>query len=221
MPSLGFSREVIEWYKSYLSIRKFRVNVHGKFSTSADLRWGVPQESILGPLLFLLYIKDMIQAADCDPFIFVGDTCLLFQDKDLEQIKEELTKDLSNICGWFVGKKLNIHFGGDKTKSIFFCSKNRKNKIGTLDFNVKINQYSKVTYLGCELNKSLSWEAMALKVVNKINGSHITPYLKRLLYNALIQPHFNYACSAWNPNLNKKFKRKLQTKANVLDPVSS
>ena len=98
----------------------------------------------------------MIQALDFGPFLFVGDTCLLFQDKDLEQIKEELTKDLSNICDWFVGKKLNIHVGGDKTKSTFFCSKNRKNKIGPLDFNVKINQYSKVTYLGCELNKSLS-----------------------------------------------------------------
>ena len=43
MPSLGFSREVIDWYKSYLSSRKFHVNVHDKFSTSADLRCGVPQ----------------------------------------------------------------------------------------------------------------------------------------------------------------------------------
>ena len=66
MPSLGFSREVIDWYKSYLSSRKFYVNVHDKFSTSADLRCGVPQGSILGPLLFLLYINNMPQHKDLE-----------------------------------------------------------------------------------------------------------------------------------------------------------
>ena len=92
MPSLGFSREVIDWYKSYLSSRKFHVNFHDKFSTSSDLRCGVPQGSILGPLLFLLYINDMPQAVDCDLFLYADDTCLLFQHKDLERMKEELTK---------------------------------------------------------------------------------------------------------------------------------
>ena len=124
MPSLGFSREVIDWYKSYLSSRKFHVNVHDKFSTSADLRCGVPQKSILGPLLFLLYINDMPQAVDCDLFLYADDTCLLFQHKDLEQINEELTKNFSNICDWFVDNKLSIHFGKDKTKSILFSTKN-------------------------------------------------------------------------------------------------
>ena len=92
MSSLEISREVIDWYKSYLSSRKFHVNVHDKFSTSADLRCGVPQGSILGPLLFLLYINDMPQAVDCDLFLYADDTCLLFQHKDLERMKEELTK---------------------------------------------------------------------------------------------------------------------------------
>ena len=159
MPSLGFSREVIDWYKSYLSSRKFHVNFHDKFSTSADLRCGVPQGSILGPLLFLLYINDMPQAVDCDLFLYADDTCLLFQHKDLERIKEELTKNFSNICDWFVDNKLSIHFGEDKTKSILSSSKNRKRKIETLNIqygDVKIKQYSNVTYLNCELDESLS-----------------------------------------------------------------
>ena len=63
---------------------------------------------------------------------------------------------------------------------------------------------------------------MALKVINKINSRlrflyrknrYLSPYLKRLLCNAIIQPHFDYACSAWYPDLNKKFKSKLETKA--------
>ena len=226
MPSLGFSREVIDWYKSYLSSRKFHVNFHDKFSTSSDLRCGVPQGSILGPLLFLLYINDMPQAVDCDLFLYADVTCLLFQHKDLERIKEELTKNFSNICHWFVDNKLSIHLWEDKTKSMLLSTKNRKRKIGTLDIqygNAKIKQYSKVTYLDCELDKSLSAEAMALKVINTINGRlkflyrknrYLTPYLKRLLCNALIQSHFDYASSAWYPNLNKKFKRKLPTVQN-------
>ena len=69
MSSLEISREVIDWYKSYLSSRKFHVNVHDKFSTSADLRCGIAQGSILGVLLFLLYINDMSQTVDCNLFL--------------------------------------------------------------------------------------------------------------------------------------------------------
>ena len=117
-------------------------------------------------------------------------------------------------------------FGEDKTASILFSTKKRTRKIETLDIqfgDVKIKQYSKVTYLGCEVDESLSGEAMALKVINKINSRlkflyrekrDLTPHLKRLLCNALIQPHLDYACSAWYPNLNKKFKSKLQTVQN-------
>ena len=115
----------------------------------------------------------MPQAVDCDLFFCVDDTCLLFQHKDLERIKEELTKNFSNISDWFVDNKLSIHFGKDKIKSILFSTKNRKRKIGTLDIqygDVQIKQYSKVTYLGCELDENLSGEDMALKVINKIKS---------------------------------------------------
>ena len=142
----------------------------------------------------------MPQAVDCDLFLYADDTCLLIQRKDLERIKEELTKKFSYICDWFVDNKLSIYFGEDETKSILFSSKNRKRKIGILDIqygDVKIKQYSKVTYLDCELDDSLSGEAMASKVINKVNGRlkflytenrYLTPYLKRLLCNALIMP---------------------------------
>ena len=108
MSSLGFSPEIIDWYKSFLSIRKFHDNIHDKFSTSADLRSRVPKGSILGPLLFLLHINDIPQAVDCDLPLYADDTCLLFQHIDLERIKEELAKNLPNICDWFVDNKLKV-----------------------------------------------------------------------------------------------------------------
>ena len=161
LPSLGFSNEVIDWFRSYLRSRKSHVNVHDKFSTTAELRCGVPKGSILGPLLFLLYINDMPQAVDCDLFLHADNTYLLYQHKNLDQINKELTKNSCNICDWFVDNKLSIHFGEDKTKSILFSTKNKKKKIGTLEIkygNINIKQYSKVTYLGCELDKNLSGE---------------------------------------------------------------
>ena len=218
MPSLRFSCEVIDWYKSYLPSRKFHVNILDKFSTSADLQCGVSQGSILGSLLYLLYINNMPQAVYCVLFLYADDTCLLFQHKDLEWIKE-LTKNFSNICNWFVDNKLSIHFGEDKTKSILFSTKTKKGKWELWTYNIVTSKSSKITYLGCELDESLSGEAMTLKVINKINSRlkflymknrYLTPYLKWFLFNALIQPHFDYACPAWYPNLNKKFKSKLQ-----------
>ena len=76
-----------------------------------------------------------------------------------------------------------------------------------------------MTYFGCLLDETLSGESMVLKVVSKINSrlrflcsknSFLSLSLRRLLFNSLIQPHFDYACSAWYPNLNKRLKSKLQ-----------
>ena len=89
--------------------------------------------------------------------------------------------------------------------------------------SLKIKQYSEVTYLGWILDESLSGESVTLNVVSKINtrlkflyqkSKFLSRQLRRLLCNALIQPHFDYECSVWYPNLNKKFKTKLQTLQN-------
>ena len=93
----------------------------------------------------------MPQAVDWDLFLYTDETYLLFQLKDLERIKEEFTKNVSNICDFPI-YELSIYFEEDKTGSILCSTENRKSKIGTLDIqygDVKIKQYSKVTYLGC------------------------------------------------------------------------
>ena len=99
------------------------------FSQPASVSCGVPQGSILGPLLFLIYVNDMSQAVKCDLFLYADDTCLVCQHKDINKIENQLNEDFSNICDWFVDNKLSIHFGEDKTKSIFFASKFKKKNI--------------------------------------------------------------------------------------------
>ena len=89
---------MIGWFKWYVRTTTFDVNVHDKFSTFAELRCEVPQGSILGPLLFVLYINDMPQAVDCGVFLYADDTCLLYQHKYLDQIDKERTENFCNIC---------------------------------------------------------------------------------------------------------------------------
>ena len=97
IPFLGFAATTVEWFTSYLSKRTFRINVKNAYSQLADLNCGVPQGSILGPLLFLLNVNDMIQAVDCDLFLYADDSCLVFQDKDIKNVENQLNRNFSNL----------------------------------------------------------------------------------------------------------------------------
>ena len=89
--------------------------------------------------------------------------------------------------------------------------------------DIEIKQHSKVTYLGCILDNDLSGGSMATKVLSLVNSrlkflywkqKVLTLPLRRLLCNALIQPHYDYACPAWYPSLNKRLSKKIQTSQN-------
>ena len=75
MGLIGFSKETTEWFRSYLLNRKFIVHIKNTSSEPGDLLCGVPQGSILGPLLFLLYVNDMLQADECEHLLYADDTC--------------------------------------------------------------------------------------------------------------------------------------------------
>ena len=74
-----FSKRTVDWFKSYLSNRSFKVNLGNHFSQPASVSCGVLQGSILGPLLFLIYVSDMSQAVKCDIFLHADDSCLSTQ----------------------------------------------------------------------------------------------------------------------------------------------
>jgi hypothetical protein len=222
MKILGFSNESVLWFRSYLANRTFCVAIGKIISKPGSINCGVPQGSILGPLLFLLYVNDMKQSVKCDLILYADDSCLIYQHETVNVIEKVLNSDFSSLCDWFVDNKLSIYFGVDKTKSILFAPKRKIKNVDALNItykDIQIKQHSHVKYLGCILDQCLSGELMALHVINKINGklrylyrknSFLTGPLRRLLCNALIQPHFDYAPTSWFPNLNKNLTKKLQ-----------
>ena len=167
---------------------------------------GVPQGSILGTLLFLLYINDILQEVKFELLLYADDTCLIFQHSDINEIEIQLNKNFRVICDWFVDNKLSIHFGEDKAKSIIFSSKSKVKKARSLNIQYKgekVKQYSKVTYLGCTFDETLSGESMATHVINKVDSRLRFLYrhnefldipFRRLLCNAMIKTFFDYVC---------------------------
>ena len=182
MRCLGFAGKTIAWYTSYLTDRSFIVNVGKESSSPGKLSCGVPQGSILGPLLFLLYVNDMPQAVNSELLLYADDTCLIYTGKDIQKIEEQLNSDFTSLCEWFIDNKLSVHVGEEKTKSILFGTKRQ------LKDQRDLNLYHKQKFL------SLS--------------------LRCLLCNALIQPHFDYACAAWYPLLNKPQSKRIQIAQN-------
>ena len=90
MVHLGFSQATISWYKSYLTNRTFLVNVEKNLSSPGDLTCGVPQGSIIGPLICLLYVNDMSNSVDCDLLLYADDSCLVFTGPNMKTIESNL-----------------------------------------------------------------------------------------------------------------------------------
>ena len=108
MNCLGFCNSMVAWFNSYLTNRSFIVNVVKKYSSPDKVSCGVPQGSILGPLLFLLYVNDMSQAVNPKLLFYADDTCLICMGKDTKTIEKQLNRHFNSLCEWFINNKLSI-----------------------------------------------------------------------------------------------------------------
>ena len=104
----------------------------------------VPEGSILGPLLFLVYFDYMPQAVKANLSLHADYSCLMYQHRDVDEIKK-LNKDFENVCDWFDDNKIRIRFGEDKTKSIPLartCKIKSARKLNVKYKNIKIKHHS-------------------------------------------------------------------------------
>ena len=138
----------VKWFNSYLSNRSHFIDIKGTLSDQGEVTCGVPQGSILGPLLFLIYVNDMDSTVDCHLLLCADDSALLIRGENIN-IEQQLSEELTKLNVWLIDNKLSLHLG--KTESILFAS-NRKLKQHTflgISFNgTKVGGKEVVTYLG-------------------------------------------------------------------------
>ena len=138
-------------------------DVDGTMSVAKGITCGVPQGSILGPLLFLLYITDMSAAVKCK--------LLLYADEYIIEIEATLSSELKSVNDWFIDNKLSLHLG--KTQPIVFGTRTQLCKCNTLNIvcnGIVIESKQTVTYLGVTLDQSLSDDVKASDVIFKTSN---------------------------------------------------
>ena len=148
-----------DWFKSYLTNRQQHVTVYGKKSRKLDIKHGVPQGSVLGPLLFLIYINDLHKAIkNSDVYHFADDTSLIHSSTSLKKLNKNINHDLKLLCEWLRANKISLN--ASKTELIIFRTK-QKTISKNLNFRIsgqKLVPQSLVKYLGIQIDEHLTFQ---------------------------------------------------------------
>lgn len=156
----------VSWFDSYLSDRQQCVDINGTRSEFLPVSCGVPQGSILGPQLFLIYINDLCLSVDCRLSLYADDSALLFSHKDSSVIADRLTVELTKCKRWLVDNKLSLHVG--KTECLLFGSKRALKRAGNFLVScdgAAVERVHSVKYLGIQLDENLSGSVHAGELV--------------------------------------------------------
>ena len=183
------------------------VTVNGATSSSANISCGVPQGSILGPILFLLYINDFHLCSNFFDFhLFADDTNLFCRDKNLTSLQANINDELYNVNSWLCANKLSLNV--DKTSFVIFHPPQRK---VTFNFQLTLNgkqlqQESCIKYLGILIDSNLNWKPQIAYIAKKIKRSvgilsklrhYVNIDILINLYYSLIYPFLTYGIIIW------------------------
>ena len=161
----GISGPLLSWFESYLSYRQQRVVVGGEFSDWGHIKAGVPQGSVLGPLLFLIYINDITEVVNSEVRLFADDTILYVYVDNPVASAEALNSDLEQIDNW--AKQWIIRFSPPKTESLTISRKKNKQPSPPLYFGgTPIREVSSHKHLGITFTNDLNWNKHLTQIAN-------------------------------------------------------
>ena len=213
----GINGAASEWFKSYVSNRKQYRSSQDISESCLDIACGVPQGSILGPLLFLIYVDDLFKVSDpLTEVMFADDTNSFLFHKNIDTLFAIMNVELKNVLTWFKSSKLSLNV--DKTKwSLFHPLSKRQFLPQTLpnllieDIHIKREHVTK--FLGAFIDENLSWKQHIEILSSKISKSIGILYKSRDVLNkqCLKQLYFhsyvNYADIAWVSTSKSKLER--------------
>ena len=205
----GFRGVIGNWFRSYLSGRKQKVVINGFESESKDLLHGVPQGSVLGPILFLIYINDLHKCIKYSTtYHFADDTNLLNISKDYKSLQRKVNYDLFSLHKWLTANKISLNNG--KTELIYFRKSGKAPTLNITLHGKTLIPTKVVKYLGIYLDEFLSGEAQCSELIKKLNRAngmlakarHYVPDLElKNIYHAIFSSHILYGSQVWTPKL--------------------
>ena len=198
----------LELLRSYLNNRKSKVVVDGAESEELPMEAGVPQGSRLGPILFILFINDIIDNLESTPHIFADDTTLIATAQDTSDTVDILNRDLKKVSHW--AKKWKVTFNAGKTKDLIF-SKSTHAFTPELTFNnTTVERVLTHKHLGVILTHNLSWDTHLNSIIKQVNLKlsmifNVRQLSRRTLdvmYKMHVRSCIDYCIQVFGPSLN-------------------
>ena len=202
-----------DWFHSYLTERVKSTLIDSKVSTKLPTACGVTKGSVLGPLLFLLYVNDLCRSSDKLSFyLFADDTNLLYADRDINSLERVLNAELSKVQEWLVANRLTLN--AKKSNFVIFHPHQKKLDrdvilkifdIETNDF-VLLDQKTYIKYLAILIDSNLTWKYHISYITSKISKTigviarlrHFVPTSTLLtLYRSFLSPYLLYCLTVW------------------------
>ena len=205
LENYGIRGQTLKWFESYLCNREQFVTVNGADSTKREIKYGVPQGSILGPLLFVIYINDLPNICQLAKFIlYADDANIILRGHSMHEIEQQLSELIPALTKWvgINGLKLNLK----KTNYMIF-SVRKIDYIGDIIIgNTKIERKSESRFLGVIIDDKLCWaqhiKAMKAKMSRYVGIMYriksLLPTKARLqIFHSFVQSHLNFCSLVW------------------------
>jgi hypothetical protein len=204
----GIRGIVLDWVRSYLSKRQQFVKLGSSRSVCLDIACGIPQGSVLGPKLFILYINDICSLSKLLKMVlFADDTNIFCSGENLQQLVKDVTKEINKLKIWFDSNKLSLNL--NKTKIMLFGNCNMNIQVNIQIDGVIIDRVHENKFLGVIIDDRISWKSHINHVQSKLSRSIavinkakqvLDQKSLHMLYCSLVLPYLIYCVEIWGHN---------------------
>lgn len=205
LSSLKLDSLTLSWLRNFLSFREQLTFANDSHSDIAEVTSGVPQGSVLGPLLFLIFINDLPTNISSRIRLFADD-CVIYRTITSSSDHEALQGDLDLVCSWCNKWLMSLNTSKCKIMSV-----SRKTSISTFSYKIKNSEVSRTTsykYLGVIIDSKLSWSSHITSICSKAsktlgylrrNLHYSTSSVRKIAYLTFVRPQLEYASPVWSP----------------------
>ena len=215
----------INWFKSYLNNRMQSVKVGSTLSDLKPINIGIPQGSILGPLLFIIFVNDLPDSVICKTVMYADDTSLLISSSDPLCLQNSLNLNMCKIASWFRKNHLTLNIS--KTKLMLFGTPQNLSKYQNISLiydGETIERVDNFKYLGIVFDSHMTWSHHIDLIASNVSKRcgvirrvkyYLPNYILKKLADTLVMPHFDYCSHVWS-NCSLTLSSKLQILLNNL-----